>query len=61
MQTDQLTIKRTATGWWTVERGQVQLAGAWTRDGAERERELLKALGQCSERRAGARTEAGEE
>ena len=58
MQTNELTIKRTATGWWTVQRGQIHVAGAWTRDGAERERELLKALSQCSERRAGARTGA---
>jgi hypothetical protein len=53
MQTNQLTIKQTATGWWTVQRGRIQLAGAWTKDGAERERELLKALSECSKRRAG--------
>jgi hypothetical protein len=58
MQTSELTIKRTATGWWTVQRGQIQLAGAWTRDGAERERQLLTALGECSERRAGDTAEA---
>jgi hypothetical protein len=58
MQSDKLTIKQTATGWWTVQRGRIQLAGAWTKDGAERERELLRALSQCSKRRAGARNTA---
>jgi hypothetical protein len=58
MQSEKLTIKQTATGWWTVQRGRIQLAGAWTRDGAERERELLHALGEGAERRAGARSEA---
>jgi hypothetical protein len=50
-----LTIKQTATGWWTVQRGSVQLAGAMTRTAAERERELLLRLGESSSRRAGTR------
>lgn len=50
-----LTIKQTATGWWTVQRGSVQLAGAMTRTAAERERELLRRLSQSSTRRAGTR------
>jgi hypothetical protein len=51
----QLTIKQTATGWWTVQRGSVQLAGAMTRTAAERERELLRRLSESSSRRAGSR------
>ena len=51
-----LTIKQTATGWWTVQRGTVQLAGAMTRTAAERERDLLRRLGRSSGRRAGSRT-----
>lgn len=57
MQTDQLTIRQTATGWWTVQRGRIELAGAMTRDGAERELELLRRLAECSTRRAGARSD----
>ena len=51
-----LTVKQTATGWWTVQRGSVQLAGAMTRTAAEREAELLRRLSQSSDRRAGTRT-----
>ena len=58
MQTPKLTIKQTSTGWWTVQRGRIQLAGAMTRDGAERELELLRRLADCSSRRAGARGDA---
>ena len=58
MNTNQLTIKQTATGWWTVQRGRIQLAGAMTRAGAEREAELLRRLSRCSQRRAGERSAA---
>ena len=51
MQPPRLTIKQTATGYWTVQRGSVQLAGAMTRTAAERERELLRRLSLSSERR----------
>ena len=37
-------MKRTATGYWVVQRGSVQLAGSVTRAGAEAERELLERL-----------------
>lgn len=45
MQRDeQLTIKQTHTGYWSVQRGTVHVSGAMTRKGAEAERELLKRL-----------------
>ena len=44
MQQERLTVKRTATGYWVVRRGSVQLAGSVTRAGAEAERELLERL-----------------
>ena len=37
-------IRQTATGYWVVQRGSVQLAGAVTRKAAESERELLERL-----------------
>jgi hypothetical protein len=40
----QLKIKQTATGYWVVERGAVQLAGAMTRRAAEAERDLFNRL-----------------
>jgi hypothetical protein len=52
MQPDRLTIKKTATGYWTVQRGAVHLAGSMTRRGAEAERELLRRLTRRSVRRA---------
>lgn len=55
MQAERLTIKQTATGYWTVQRGTVQLAGAMTRRAAEHERELLTRLGRATTRRAGSR------
>ena len=58
MHSPKLTIKQTSTGWWTVQRGRVQLAGAMTRDGAERELEMLLRIADCSTRRAGARNDA---
>ena len=48
-----LTIKQTATGYWTVQRGDVQLRGAMTRRAAEAERDLLERLRRRSLRRAG--------
>ena len=49
---DQLTIKQTHTGYWTVKRGTVDLAGAMTRKGAEAERELRTRLRSRAVRRA---------
>lgn len=70
MQAEQLKIKQTATGYWVVERGAVQLAGAMTLRAAEAERDLLNRLRSRSVRRisrargrmpglAGSRTPAG--
>jgi hypothetical protein len=56
-QPEQLTIKRTPTGYWIVQRGDVQLAGAMTRRGAESERELLRQLSGRTVRRASERTD----
>ncbi|MCW2971146.1 MAG: hypothetical protein JWO23_2273 [Solirubrobacterales bacterium] len=58
MESDQLTIKKTATGYWTVQRGAVHLGGSMTRKGAEAERELLKRLRRRSVRRAVGRVSA---
>jgi hypothetical protein len=45
MQDDeQLTVKRTATGYWVVQSGVEQLSGAVTRQAAEAERELMRRL-----------------
>jgi|HubBroStandDraft_6_1064221.scaffolds.fasta_scaffold167507_3 hypothetical protein len=41
---EQLRIEQTHTGYWSVQRGSVQLASAATRKGAEAERELLRRL-----------------
>jgi hypothetical protein len=46
-----LTIKQTTTGYWVVEQGTVQLAGAMTRSAAEAERDLLNNLRNRSLRR----------
>jgi hypothetical protein len=56
MQAQRLTIKQTATGYWTVERGATQLAGAMTRQAAERERDLLRRLSACTTKRTRSRT-----
>jgi hypothetical protein len=48
---DQLKIKQTATGYWIVERGAVQLAGGMTRSAAEAERDLVNQLRGRSVRR----------
>jgi hypothetical protein len=58
MQAAQLTITQTPTGYWTVQRGGVQLAGAMTRTGAERERDLLLRLSLATKRRARNRSAA---
>jgi hypothetical protein len=52
VQREPLTIEQTHTGYWTVQRGAVQLAGAMTRKGAEAERDLLKRLSRRTVRRA---------
>ena len=52
MQSERLTIKQTATGYWSVQRGPVHLTGASTRKGAEAERDLLKRLERRNVRRA---------
>ena len=57
-QPEQLTIKQTPTGYWSVQRGATHLTGAATRKGAEAERELLKRLGRRTVRRAAARVSA---
>ena len=51
VQAERLTIKQTATGYWVVERGAVQLAGGTTRRAAEAERDLLNRLRDRSVRR----------
>ncbi len=50
-----LTVNQTATGYWAVQRGGVQMAFAMTRAAAEHERETLERLRRCSDRRAGGR------
>lgn len=57
-QPQQLTIKQTPTGYWSVQRGAVHLAGAMTRKGAEAERELLRRLSSRTVRRASERAGA---
>lgn len=47
-----LTVRQTHTGYWSVLRGSVHVAGAMTRRGAEAEREMLLRLGRRSVRRA---------
>ena len=56
-QPEQLTIKQTPTGYWSVQRGATHLSGAATRKGAEAERELLKRLGNRSSESRGRRRE----
>jgi hypothetical protein len=48
-QAEQLTIKQTPTGYWSVQRGATHLAGAATRKGAEAERDLLKRISSRDE------------
>jgi hypothetical protein len=47
---ERLTVRRTATGYWVVQRGAVQLGGAPTRSGAEAERALREAVRQRARR-----------
>ena len=56
MPDERLTIQRTATGYWTVQRGATQLAGAMTREAAEREREMLRRLSERSAKRTRSRS-----
>jgi hypothetical protein len=58
MRPEQLTIQRTATGYWTVQRGAIHVAGSMTREGAEAERELLRRLSRRSVKRARGRVAA---
>jgi hypothetical protein len=58
MQPERLTIKQTATGYWTVQRGAVHVAGSMTREGAEAERELLRRLSRRTVKRARVRETA---
>jgi hypothetical protein len=51
VQTERLTIKQTATGYWVVAHGSVHVAGAMTRSAAEAERDLLNRLHDRSLRR----------
>jgi hypothetical protein len=57
-QREQLTIKQTRTGYWSVRRGRVDVSGAMTRKGAEAERDLMRRLSVASLRRAGERAGA---
>ena len=50
-----LTIKQTATGYWTVQREGRDVAGSMTRRGAEAERELMLRLSRRSVRRTATR------
>jgi hypothetical protein len=59
MQVQRLTIKQTATGYWSVQHGAVHLVGAMTRKGAEAERDLLMRLRRRSVRRADKRAASG--
>jgi len=52
MPQEQLTIKQTRTGYWSVRRGSTHIVGAMTRKGAEAEQELLSRLGSRTDRRA---------
>jgi hypothetical protein len=57
-QPEQLTIRQTPTGYWTVQRGATHLTGAATRKGAEAERELLRRLSRRTVKRARGRVPA---
>ncbi|HEX3511527.1 MAG TPA: hypothetical protein VHT27_10575 [Solirubrobacteraceae bacterium] len=50
-----LTIRQTATGYWTVQRAGRDVAGSMTRRGAEAERDLVLRLGRRTVRRTAAR------
>jgi hypothetical protein len=55
----QLSIKQTRTGYWSVQRGSVQLSSSMTRKGAEAERELLSRLTHAKMRRGATRPRVG--
>ncbi len=60
LPTQRLTIEQTRTGYWSVRRAGVHVAGATTRRGAEAERELLQRLARrAGLRRDGARALGG--
>jgi hypothetical protein len=50
-----LLVTQTATGYWVVQRGDIQLAGAISRRAAERERERMVRLARRGGRRSVAR------
>jgi hypothetical protein len=52
---DELTVQRTATGYWVVQRGSVTVGGAMTQRAAERERDLRLRLRTRRVRRTVAR------
>jgi hypothetical protein len=52
MQAEPLIVQQTATRYWVVLSGAVELAGAVTREAAESERELLRRLRDRSRRRS---------
>jgi hypothetical protein len=52
VQDEPLTVARTATGYWVVQRGNTQLAGGLTRQAAEHERKLLEDLRRRCGRRS---------
>jgi hypothetical protein len=41
---EKLTVRQTASNYWVVESGTLELAGSLTRKGAEAERELMRRL-----------------
>ena len=54
--TEQLTIRQTPTGYWSVQRGATHIRGALTRKAAEAERDLLKRLGSRKDTRPARRS-----
>lgn len=54
-QPPDLTIKQTATGYWTVQREGKDVASSMTRRGAENERELMMRLSTRTVRRTASR------
>jgi hypothetical protein len=43
-ESEQLTVKQSASNYWVVRSGAVEISGAVTRKGAEAERELMRRL-----------------
>jgi hypothetical protein len=52
VESEQLTVQETATHYWVVQSGAVDVSGALTRQAAEAECELLSRLRDRSVRRA---------